>query len=336
VINVTDIRSDAIIVSTSEIKAISLPEMAASKVQQWVQWNAESDTDGEGEIWQWVQQCVTNDTDTDEVEEWVRNLQWTHNNEIYVDFLYWLWSKCVKLVLAELKYDKSTSIELPRIWWIGTGLASSLPFHAAGDHSDGSLENTLSHVISSYTPTIKSLAYARECASRSAQVSGDKSSVLMVTMPETPGEESLPSVEYEMSVVQEVVGDVYSIQTLVKPDVQEVLTKMENSEIVHFACHGCVDYTDPSESHLLLLNNSQSQPTIDELTVRRISEKRAWIAYLSACSTAEINAGHLADEVLHLVSGFQVAGFGHVIGSLWSADDATCVRMANLGGRPKR
>jgi CHAT domain-containing protein len=90
---------------------------------------------------------------------------------------------------------------------------------------------------------------------------------------------------------------------------------------------------DPSERHLLLQNSSQSQPAVDELTVRRISEVtlgRAWIAYLSACSTAEVQAGHLADEVLHLVSGFQVAGFGHVIGSLWSADDAICARMAKL------
>lgn len=36
----------------------------------------------------------------------------------------------------------------------------------------------------------------------------------------------------------------------------------------------------------------------------------------------------LADECLHLASGFQVAGFAHVIGSLWSADDDICVLLA--------
>lgn len=52
--------------------------------------------------------------------------------------------------------------DLPRIWWIGTGLASSLPFHAAGHHTTGSVENTYSCAISSYTPSLKSLRYVRD------------------------------------------------------------------------------------------------------------------------------------------------------------------------------
>jgi hypothetical protein len=60
----------------------------------------------------------------------------------------------------------------------------------------------------------------------------------------------------------------------------------------------------------------------------KIPEKspvRAWIAYLPAFSIAEIKAQRLTDDALHLTSGSQVARFGHVIGSLWSADDKTCV-----------
>ena len=55
---------------------------------------------------------------------------------------------------------------------------------------------------------------------------------------------------------------------------------------------------------------------------------QAWIAYLSACSTAGVEAKRLADECLHIASAFQVAGFAHVIGSLWPADDDICVRLA--------
>jgi CHAT domain-containing protein len=153
-------------------------------------------------------------------------------------------------------------------------------------------------------------------------------------MPETPNESPLPGVNDEVLAVQNVAGKAYSVQPLWQPGVTEVLSKIKDVEIVHFACHGSVDYVDPSESHLLLLSNNKTPPpTVDKLTVRRISETalgRAWMAYLSACSTAEVKAGPLADEVLHLVSGFQVAGFGHVIGSLWSADDAVCVTMAKL------
>lgn len=66
------------------------------------------------------------------------------------------------------------------------------------------------------------------------------------------------------------------------------------------------------------------------LTVHQISElqlKQAKIAYLSACSTTENRAQRLRDEVIHIVSGFQVAGFAHVIGCLWPSADATCVEI---------
>ncbi len=66
-------------------------------------------------------------------------------------------------------------------------------------------------------------------------------------------------------------------------------------------------------------------PEQDLLTVRcsvGLRLKGAQIAYLSACSTAENKAAWLSDEVIHLVSGFQVAGFPHVIGCLWPAGDS--------------
>jgi hypothetical protein len=69
---------------------------------------------------------------------------------------------------------------LSRNWWIGVGVASSLPFHAAGDHSVGSNENTLSWVISSYTPTIKALAHARRQLSKTSKDRTAKPQLLMV------------------------------------------------------------------------------------------------------------------------------------------------------------
>jgi CHAT domain-containing protein len=50
--------------------------------------------------------------------------------------------------------------------------------------------------------------------------------------------------------------------------------------------------------------------------VSELKLERVRIAYLSACSTAENKAARLRDEVIHIVSGFQVAGFAHVIGYL--------------------
>jgi CHAT domain-containing protein len=69
------------------------------------------------------------------------------------------------------------------------------------------------------------------------------------------------------------------------------------------------------------VSGSSAKP--EKLIVRKVSErhlKEARVAYLSACSTAENRAANLAAEVIHLASGFQVAGFGHVIEFMWPSD----------------
>lgn len=60
----------------------------------------------------------------------------------------------------------------------------------------------------------------------------------------------------------------------------------------------------------------------------KINLQHARLAYLSACSTAENKAAGLADEAIHIVSGFQVAGFPYVIGCLWPSPDPVCVEVA--------
>ncbi|KAA8610945.1 CHAT domain-containing protein [Pyrenophora tritici-repentis] len=69
----------------------------------------------------------------------------------------------------------------------------------------------------------------------------------------------------------------------------------------------------------------------DTMTVQNVSElklEHARLAYLSACSTAENRAVRLKDEVIHVVSRFQVAGFAHVVGCQWPSADAICVEVA--------
>src|SRR5437762_8621394 len=47
--------------------------------------------------------------------------------------------------------------ELPKIQWVTAGVLGMMPLHAAGHHDASSTENTLSHVVSSYTTTVTSL-----------------------------------------------------------------------------------------------------------------------------------------------------------------------------------
>jgi hypothetical protein len=133
VVNVSQLRSDVIIVLPTGIRMIHLPSLSAADAEIWI-----------GKQWHGL-----------------RSERGARNKE-YAEFLKWLWEVCVKHVLDAIGYTKSVSIEyLSRIWWIGTGLASSMPFHAAGDYSPGSTENTFNHVISSYAPSIKALSYSR-------------------------------------------------------------------------------------------------------------------------------------------------------------------------------
>ncbi len=319
--NATDFGCDAIIVSTSKVQAIALPKMNSSQAPSFFQQKLGRHRTIDDQQWKHFKRDIENDAE-----------------EADFDQMSWLWFYCVKPILKELKdIQASDSIELPRVWWIGTGIASSLPFHAAGQYNKESesyqeSENSLCQMIPSYTPTIKALSYARSCASRAATINKGKTSILIVTMPATPGHPSLPGVNSEKLEIQQITRDFCRIKALESPTVEHVLENIAEFDIIHFACHGSVDPEDPSNSHLLLQKRGPSGLVVDELTVSQISKRntsgRTWIAYLSACSTAGVETKLLADECLHLASGFQVAGFAHVIGSLWQADDDVCVLLA--------
>ena len=105
---------------------------------------------------------------------------------------------------------------------------------------------------------------------------------------------------------------------------------------VHFACHGFAHPQSPFRSGLLLLgdepekafndNTRNSTFTVD--AVSSINTKRSLLAFLSACCTAENASSVLMDEGIHLASGFQLAGYPHVIASLWEANDDLSVTVA--------
>jgi CHAT domain-containing protein len=202
-----------------------------------------------------------------------------------------------------------------------------MPFHAAGKHAD-SLENAYYRALSSYTPSIRALAYSRESKATKAT----DGPVLIVTMPTTPGMSKLPAVETEKCAIIQAIDGQRSVVSLTAPDASKVLENMVDCSIAHFACHGFTDPTDPSNSGLVFQNHSSQNSTEAELlTFQDISSaklKCVDIAYLSACSTAQNPVPQLADEAIHIVSGFQVAGFRQVIGCLWRSSDQTCLNVA--------
>ncbi|KAL4740778.1 CHAT domain-containing protein [Aspergillus similis] len=323
VVNITDFGAHAIIIhGKEEIRSIPLPDMIQT---------AKFALNDQLRLFRSVGQRGPDPNSRDIEGELavLFSLQRSHTLYHDTESLHWLWTHCVKLVVNEIELQTLVPGVLPRIWWIGTGVASSLPFHAAGDHSHPT-ENTISHAISSYTPTIKALAYSRSRMAK-APAQNPTPSVFIAAMPTTPNKQPLPGVEPEVKAIQQASGHVFTVQLQKYPARKTVLDAMKDTDIIHFACHGSSDPVNPSRSHLLLQRCKSSAPAVEKLTVQHISDHvfgRARIAYLSACSTAQVTASNLSDEAIHLASAFQVAGFGHVIASLWSVDDATCARMA--------
>jgi CHAT domain-containing protein len=81
----------------------------------------------------------------------------------------------------------------------------------------------------------------------------------------------------------------------------------------------------------LLLEDWKQDPfTVETLLQADLSSKAPFLSYLSACGTGQVLDEDSVDESIHLANAFQVAGFRHVIGTLWSVDDELCVDMARV------
>jgi CHAT domain-containing protein len=81
--------------------------------------------------------------------------------------------------------------------------------------------------------------------------------------------------------------------------------------------------TDPSAGHLRLHDGPFS---IGEISAMRLGE--AELAFLSSCETSRGGAG-LTDEAITLATAFQLAGYRHVIGTLWPISDRLAPAVAN-------
>jgi CHAT domain-containing protein len=80
------------------------------------------------------------------------------------------------------------------------------------------------------------------------------------------------------------------------------------------------DLAVPSHSRLPLHDHERDALTVASLA--SLDLDHAHLAYLSACSTALSRNERLRDEAIHVASGFQLAGFSHVIGTQWAINDS--------------
>ncbi|WFB11537.1 CHAT domain-containing protein [Streptomyces sp. LX-29] len=112
-----------------------------------------------------------------------------------------------------------------------------------------------------------------------------------------------------------------------------VLETLYRHRWVHFACRAVSDPDDPSAGRVLLYGEEASgghhpRPlAVADIARLRLGDE-AELAFVSACETARTGEAPGA-EPLHLTGALRLAGYAHVVGTLWVADDAVAAGLAD-------
>ena len=254
---------------------------------------------------------------------------WMEGDLADPEVLEWLWQSVAEPVLDLLGFTQPPENDdcWPRVWWIPTGSLARFPIHAAGLHFPGSSDSAIDRVISSYATSVQALLYSRRSGLSRIPTTGSDS-VLLVGMQSTPRLRGLDYAALEIEKLDHLCR-VENVPVLRPSPLQkDVLSALADCNIFHFAGHGMTDPSNPLSSQLLLKDWKDQPLTVSKLLETNIRSRAPFLAYLSACGTGQIKREELMDESLHLIGAYQLAGFQHVIGTLWEVNDKSCVDVA--------
>jgi len=304
IVNVSGYRSDALIVTEDGVRVVPLPELTGEAVVRRVAGLL-------GALHSLRLPSLTYAREGAALEAITATLAW-------------LWDAIVSPVLPSLVAACGPAPgERPRIWWCPTGPLTFLPLHAAGRH-DGSGDSILDHFVSSYALTLRLLLRTRGARDRARQPAdaADGLAPMIVAMPATPGQRPLPKADVEADVFMKRFPGARQFRgaAAIAADVKATLKR--SPPVAHFACHGTQDVTDPSSGHLALHDGQLGITTVAGMRL-----DSAELAFLSACETSR-GGINLSDEAITVATAFQLAGYRHVIGTLWSISDALAPEIA--------
>ncbi|MYW02404.1 CHAT domain-containing protein [Streptomyces sp. SID3343] len=293
-VNVTALRSDAIILEAGRIRTVRLAVRPADAAR----WTSV------------LHDAVAGDRIVDLAQR-----------EPVFDVLAWLWDTVAEPVLDAVAAP-TTGGSKPRMWWIPTGPLALLPIHAAGHHrpGDGRSRSLLDRTIPSYAPTVRSLAAAR-ARRPTLPASGHP---LVVAMTRTPGAEPLPQAAAEAEAIRGFLPDTRILADR-RATRDRVLADLPRHAWAHFACHAASDHDAPSRGRLLLHDHRERPLTVADIAGLDLGA--AELIYLSSCDSARTGSRH-ADEAIHLASAFQLAGFSQVVATLWPVVDRFALAFA--------
>ena len=226
---------------------------------------------------------------------------------VVADILAWLWETVAAPVLDALGHTATLTDSWPRLWWVPTGALSRLPLHAAGLPGGPTVAD---RVISSYAPTIRALLHSRQ---RPTPPSRHQLTVAVGdTLPHSAAE----------ALDARICPPGTSLLSGDAATAANVLAALPDATWAHFACHATANPREPSAGGLVL-----HDAILPVSRIRGLHLASAELAYLSACSTAW-GAPYHPDEAIHLASAFHLAGYRHVICTLWPVVDSTAATAA--------
>lgn len=294
-LNVSDLRCDALILTAAGVEAVPLPRVSAGEVAAVAGRYLASLDDAAG------------------------------LDSVLTETLDWLWHRIAEPVLIHLGHsDAEQSVgaggeEWERVWWCPTGLLTVLPVHAAAPAGGGG--GVFDLVVSSYTPTVRALERAR-----SSSESQRSAKTLVASLPRTPGQRSLPGAVVERRRLEELLGsDRMTVLDGEAADRAGLLSGLAEHRWFHASCHGTQTLADPSGGGLV----PYDWETAGLVSVVDLADARhhdGELAFLSACRTATGGTG-APDEAITVAAAMQHAGWRHVIGTLWSIPDDTAAAV---------
>ncbi|WP_326702439.1 CHAT domain-containing protein [Streptomyces cyaneofuscatus] len=307
VVNVSGLRCDALVVTTGGVRCIPLPGLSRDRLHEVARAHLR------------LVAALRRPGTPRQRAAAAENLRET---------LAWLWGNVAEPVLTGLGLDHRDD-GWPRLWWCPTGPLAVLPLHAAQRYDPARLCDTgvTDRVVSSYTPTLRSLIASRERPASAgptgdagrAEGARDTRSLLAVCVPRVPGRPHLRHAAREVRAVHGArrPGPESRLVVLAGRGAtrSRVTAELHRHRGLLFVGHSSQDPGDPGRAALY----TQDGP----LTMREIAALRlrnADLAYLSSCESA-LGDPTLPDEALSLAGALQIAGFRQVVANLWSVLD---------------
>ncbi|MFE9628965.1 CHAT domain-containing protein [Streptomyces sp. NPDC006527] len=291
VINISRVRSDALIIERQDVRVVPLPDADPETMRPLTTEYAAS-----------------------------RDLAGGRRPPLRsstVELLQRLWSLIVRPVMDHLVPRQSVR---PRVWWCPTKVLAGLPLHAARSNDS----NALDLVCSSYTPSLRILVEAR--ARSVVGTTGSSAQRTLIVADPRPGSfplEPLAAAREEALMVQQNMAHT-TLLAEHEATRATVLALLAEHHSLHFIGHGVADPSQPANSGLALADGLL---TVAEFA--RLRRPPAGLAFLSACFSG--SSGFASrDEAWTPAVALHIAGFRDVIGVADVVTDREAAELARV------